>query len=165
MVVKTIVVRKSCGPKGPCRFDPDHEHDMIKKKYIYLDDIRTPVDVENWVVVRNYDEFTAQVTLIGIENIELISLDHDLGETAMKEYFNNVAPNYELDYGNIVEKTGYDCAKWLVSKSMQTKIPLPQIYVHSANPIGAANIMGYVNNYLMNCGLPQTCIRVKINHT
>lgn len=138
---------------------------MTKKKLIYLDDIRTPVDVENWVVVRSYDEFVAQVTLIGLENIELISLDHDLGETAMKEYFNNVAPNYELDYSNIVEKTGYDCAKWLVAKSMQTRIPIPQIYVHSANPIGSANIMGYINNYLMNCMLPQTCVRVKINHT
>jgi hypothetical protein len=26
-------------------------------------------------------------------------------------------------------------------------------------------MMGYINNYLMNCGLPQTCIRVKIEHT
>jgi len=43
--------------------------------------------------------------------------------------------------------------------------PLPQIYVHSANPIGSGNMMGYINNYLMNCKLPQTCIRVKIEHT
>jgi hypothetical protein len=69
-----------------------------------------------------------------------------------------------LDYNNILEKTGLDCAKWLVAESMNSKIPLPQIYTHSANPIGAANIMGYVNNYLKNCRLPQTCIRVKIEH-
>jgi hypothetical protein len=48
---------------------------------------------------------------------------------------------------------------------MSKNIPLPQIYVHSANPIGSANMMGYINNYLMNCRLPQTCIRVKIEHT
>ena len=48
---------------------------------------------------------------------------------------------------------------------MSKNIPLPQIYVHSANPIGAANMMGYINNYLMNCKLPQTCVRVQINHT
>jgi hypothetical protein len=48
---------------------------------------------------------------------------------------------------------------------MNEKIPLPQIYVHSANPIGSANMMGYINNYLMNCRLPQTCVRVQINHT
>jgi hypothetical protein len=39
------------------------------------------------------------------------------------------------------------------------------VYVHSANPIGSANMMGYINNYLMNCHLPQTCIRVNIEHT
>ncbi len=131
---------------------------------LYLDDVRTPKDTD-WKVVRNYDEFVSTVMYIGLENIELISLDHDLGDTAMNEYYNNVSPNYTLDYNNIQEKTGLDCAKWLVAQSMNTKIPLPQIYVHSANPIGSANIMGYVNNYFMNCRLPQTCIRVKIEHT
>jgi hypothetical protein len=48
---------------------------------------------------------------------------------------------------------------------METKIPLPQIYVHSANPIGSANMMGYINNYFMNSRLPQTCVRVNIPHT
>jgi len=28
----------------------------INKKRLYLDDVRTPVD-EDWIVVRNYDEF------------------------------------------------------------------------------------------------------------
>ena len=49
----------------------------MQKKKIYLDDIRTPVD-KQWMVVRNYDEFVDKVTEIGLENIELISLDHDL---------------------------------------------------------------------------------------
>jgi hypothetical protein len=138
---------------------------MRKEKIrLYLDDVRTPKDTD-WKVVRNYDEFVSTVMYIGLENIELISLDHDLGDTAMNEYYNNVSPNYTLDYNNIQEKTGLDCAKWLVAQSMNEKIPLPQIYVHSANPIGSANIMGYVNNYFMNCRLPQTCIRVKIEHT
>jgi hypothetical protein len=52
-----------------------------------------------------------------------------------------------------------------VAESMTKSIPLPQIYVHSANPIGSANIMGYINNYFMNCRMPQTCVRVKIEHT
>jgi hypothetical protein len=137
---------------------------MRKEKIrLYLDDVRTPKD-EDWTVVRNYDEFVSTIMYIGLENIELISLDHDLGDTAMNEYFNNVSPNYTLDYNNIEEKTGLDCAKWLVAESMNKKIPLPQIYVHSANPIGSANIMGYINNYLMNCRLPQTCVRVNIPH-
>ena len=80
---------------------------------IYLDDVRTPVE-GNWIVVRNYQEFVDKVNELGLDNIELISLDHDLGDTAMAEYFNNVSKNYKLDYTNINEKTGYDAAKFLV---------------------------------------------------
>ena len=138
---------------------------MKKEKIrLYLDDVRTPKDAD-WKVVRSYDELVAHIKMNGLENYEVISLDHDLGDTAMNEYYNNVHPNYTLDYNNITEKTGLDCAKFLVAESMNTKIPLPQIYVHSANPIGSANIMGYVNNYFINCRLPQTCVRVKIEHT
>lgn len=136
-----------------------------EKMKLYLDDLRTPADVEEWQVVRNYDEFVKHINLHGLDTYEVISLDHDLGDSAMKEYYDNVSPNYTLDYSHITEKTGMDCARWLVNESMNKKIPLPQIYVHSANPIGSANIMGYINNYLMNCHLPQTCVRVKIEHT
>ena len=131
---------------------------------LYIDDIRTPVD-DDWILVRNYDEFVAQIKLNGLGNFEVISLDHDLGEGAMVEYYTNVKNNYMLDYNNIEERTGMDCCRYLVSESMNEKIPLPQIYVHSANPIGSANMMGYINNYLMNCRLSQTCVRVQINHT
>ena len=135
-----------------------------EKMRLYLDDVRTPKDAD-WQVVRSYDEFVAHIRLHGLENYDLMSLDHDLGDTAMSEYYNNVHPNYTLDYNNITEKTGLDCAKFLVAESMTKGIPLPAIYVHSANPIGSANIMGYVNNYFMNCRMPQTCIRVKVEHT
>ncbi len=147
---------------------------MRKEKIrLYLDDVRSPKDPNNewvdgvpqWEVVRSYDEFVAHIQKNSLENYEVISLDHDLGETAMKEFYNNVHPNYTLDYNNIAEKTGYDCAKWLVAEGMRTGVQLPQIYTHSANPIGSANIMGYINNYLMSCRLPQSCVRVKIEHT
>jgi hypothetical protein len=142
---------------------------------IYLDDVRTPLD-ESWIVVRNYDQFVQKVEEIGLQNIDLISLDHDLGSSAMKEYFQNVHPNYKLDYNNITEKTGMDCAKWLVQHFYDTNpnqsllvrgepIQFPKVYVHSANPIGSGNMMGYINNFLMNEGQPQTCIRVNIEHT
>lgn len=161
----------------------------MNKIKIYLDDVRTPVNTvpENpdhydgdWVVVRDYDEFIAKVQEVGLHNIGVISLDHDLGETAMSEYYNNVANNYTLDYNNIKEKTGYDCAKWLVSHFYDTNpwweeanrfikkpetIPFPVVHTHSANPIGSANIMGYINNFLKNEAQPQTCSRVRIHHT
>ena len=136
----------------------------IEKMRLYLDDVRTPKNDE-WIVVRNYDEFVKIIQLNGLENFEVISLDHDLGDSAMIEYYTNVKNNYTLDYSNIDEKTGYDVAKFLVAESMNGKIPLPQVYVHSANPIGSANIMGYINNFYMNEGQPQTCVRVNIPHT
>ena len=151
---------------------------MNSKLYIYLDDVRIPKD-PNWKVVRNYAEFVDLVSKTGLENIETISLDHDLGPIAMSEYFNNVSPNYKLDYNNLIEeKTGYDCAKWLVdyyyekydkevsrNEKRNSGILFPRIYTHSANPIGSANIMGYVNNFLMNEAQPQDCVRVQIEHT
>jgi len=136
----------------------------MSKVKIYLDDVRTPVDGD-WVVVRDYNAFVSNILYYGLENVDLISLDHDLGDTAMVEYYNNVKHNYKLEYQNITEKTGYDCCKFLVDHSMDNNIPLPLVYVHSANPIGSANMMGYINNYLMNSHLPQTCVRVNIPHT
>lgn len=150
----------------------------MKKIKIYLDDIRTPID-KSWIVARDYDEFVDKIEEFGLDNIEIISLDHDLGDTAMNEYFNNVSTNYTLDYDNITEKTGYDCAKWLVNhfydlhpealenfrSFRRSSIDFPTVYVHSANPIGAGNIMGYINNFLMNESQPQTCVRVNIPHT
>jgi hypothetical protein len=151
----------------------------VKPPYrIYLDDVRTPTG-DNWIVVRNYDEFVSEVNKVGLGNIDIISLDHDLGDTAMDEYYNNVSPNYELNYDNIKEKTGYDAAKFLVSLFHNTnearfnmsrserkkdKFVFPIVYVHSANPIGSANIMGYLNNFYMNEGQAQTCVRVQIPH-
>lgn len=137
---------------------------MKKEKiYLYLDDVRTPTD-ERWEVVRTHDELVAHIKMHGLESYEVISLDHDLGESAMEEYYSNVKVNSILDYKHIIEKTGMDSARFLVSESMTRNIPLPQVYVHSANPIGSANMMGYINNYLMNCSLPQTCIRIKVEH-
>lgn len=135
----------------------------LKTYRIYLDDVRTPVD-PSWVVVRNYDEFVEMVTKIGLENIDIISLDHDLGDSAMQEWHKNVYHNFTLNYDNITEKTGYDCAKWLVEQWMNGK-PVVDVYTHSANAIGSANIMGYVNNYRHVNRLPQNCVRVQIEHT
>jgi len=149
---------------------------MVK---IYLDDLRTPID-NDWLVVRNFYEFVNLVNKIGLDGVSLVSLDHDLGDTAIKEYFNNVSKNYVLEYSNIEEKTGYDVIKWLVdhfyeknpdriymnrNDKKNTKIKFPEVVVHSANPIGSGNIMGYCNNFFMNEGQPQTCVRVEIKHT
>jgi hypothetical protein len=116
------------------------------------------------VVVRSYNEFVEKVNEIGLENIQSISLDHDLGDTAMAEWHRNVYKNYELNYDNITEKTGMDCTKWLVEQWMDGK-PVVDVVVHSANAIGSGNMMGYINNYRHINKLPQNCVRVRIEHT
>ena len=135
----------------------------MMKKLIYLDDLRTPIDQE-WIVVRNYDEFVDTINKIGLENIGLISLDHDLGDSAMKEWHTNVYHNYTLDYDNITEKTGMDCTKWLVDQWLEGK-PVVTVKIHSANAVGSANMLGYINNYKHINRLPQDCIRWIVPHT
>jgi hypothetical protein len=153
--------------------------EMIQNIKIYLDDIRTPTD-PSWVVVRNFDEFVAKVSEFGLESISEISLDHDLGDSAKSEYFQNTRLSSSINYENISEKTGYDAAKWLIDhwhsanrtdedaiREMRIKksIGFPLVYTHSANPVGSANIMGYINNFLKNYRMPQNCVRVRIDHT
>lgn len=130
---------------------------------IYLDDVRVPLD-PSWVVVRNYNEFVDKVNEIGLENIDLISLDHDLDRSAMIEWSKNTFENYTINYGNIDEKTGFDCAKWLVSQWREGK-PVVQVVVHSANAIGSGYMMGVINHFKHVNRLLQDCIRVEIEHT
>lgn len=128
------------------------------KYKVYLDDERTPND-DNWIIVRNYGQFIKKISEIGLDNIGVISFDHDLGDTAIEEYFRNVVNKGIIDYDNIEEKTGYDAAKWLVGHYMDNfKIPFPQVYAHSANPVGAANIINYINGFLKHIDKKQTAV-------
>ena len=158
---------------------------MTRSYNVFLDDVRWPKDVfdytkdpiyvdKTWEIVRNYVDFVNLIVDKYINSHELpalISFDHDLAD----EHY-----EYNLDNKKkYTEKTGYDCAKWFVDHFYDknpealtkhrmfrgTKIEFPNVYVHSANPIGASNIMGYINNFLMNEAQPQTCVRVVIPHT
>lgn len=143
---------------------------------IYLDDQRTPLE-DGWIVVRCFSDFKQKISEIGLSRISHISLDHDLDRSAMDEYFNNVAKNYAIDYSKIVEPTGMDCVRWLVERfyaenpkrkkmprleKKQYPIKFPYVTVHSHNPIGAANMSGYINNFLKNEGQEEDCVRAKI---
>ena len=149
---------------------------MVK---IYLDDERTPIQGE-WEIVRDYNQFVKLINKYSLNNISMISLDHDLGDSAKEEYYDNVEKNNTLDYNHISEKTGYDCAKYLVEKfylenpsrfdmdpeqKLTGKISFPEINVHSANPIGSQNIISYINNFLRYERQPQSTSKVVIPHT
>jgi hypothetical protein len=130
----------------------------MKNNKLFLDDIRIPKDAiglvpdkhnkfyweNDWEIVTNYDDFVQHIELNGVPNF--VSFDHDLGDTAMDEYFRNVATNGTLDYENIEEKTGLDCAKFLVEYCVDKNQPLPEYLVHSANPVGKKNIESFLEN-------------------
>ena len=123
---------------------------MIK---LFLDDIRNPKDCVNglvpthmnkmfwendWNIVRSYDEFAKWIVSNGLP--DFIAFDHDLADV-------HYTMDFSKDNGNQgTEKTGYDCAKWLGDFCIQTGEKLPNFVVHSQNPVGKANIQGYLEN-------------------
>jgi hypothetical protein len=111
------------------------------KVNIFLDDIRIPKN-NDWLIAKNYFQFVEIFNApdFSLDDIGVISLDHDLGEI-------------------VDEKTGYDVAKWLVELSIDSKKDLPFIQVHSANTVGANNIIQWINGYLRNQGMKETCTK------
>lgn len=122
---------------------------------LFLDDTRNPRDVygytfrhvyiENeWMIVQNFDEFVHAIEINGIPNI--VSFDHDLG----LEHYNHQHDEdpRKLPYDQYTEKTGYDCAKWLIYYCIDNNLELPKtILIHSMNVVGAGNIAALFNEY------------------
>ena len=99
---------------------------------IFLDDERSPPDsMLPCHIIRTYKTFTCLVDAPGVK-FEFISFDHDLGE----------------------ERTGLDCAKYLVEADMDRGVLSDEFwfYVHSMNPVGGANITQYLTSYLKQRG-------------
>ena len=115
---------------------------------LFLDDLRDPNlffnDTKTWVVVRNHSQFVETITKRGLP--DFISFDHDL---AWEHYPMNNAKTGSviLKYDTYKEKTGYDCAKWLVEYCMRINHQLPEWKVHSMNPIGRDNINAILTRY------------------
>lgn len=83
---------------------------------LYLDDVRpTPAGFD----FRAYTAEEAKHYLMSYP-ITFVSFDHDLGPAEAG--------------------TGYDVAKWIEQQAYERGRPAPDWYVHSANPVGAANI-------------------------
>ncbi len=97
------------------------------KKLLWLDDFRNPIDfiVGNYDIswVRNYEEFCKFISNNGLPDI--ICFDHDLGE----------------------EKSGYDCAKFVVSYCQEHDLDIPSYDIQSSNSVGKDNIRNLMNNW------------------
>lgn len=118
----------------------------LTKRLLFLDDIRYPIDVyrytkqdiylrNDWHIVRNYEEFINRIFEYGLP--ELISFDHDLADEH----------NWDNDTKRFVEKTGYDCAKWLIDYCMDNDLALTEFYCHSMNTVGKENIESLFKNF------------------
>lgn len=119
---------------------------MQTKRLVFLDDIRYPIEAyhytkqdiylrKDWHIVRNYEQFINRILEYGLP--EMISFDHDLAD---KQYL-------EPDSEEFIEKTGYDCAKWLVDYCMDNDLDLPEFYSYSMNPVGKENIESLLKNF------------------
>lgn len=122
------------------------------KKLLWLDDERNPYINEeqrvpltddgqefmiHWVL--NHDEFVKYISKHGLP--DAISFDHDLApEHYTPEYFwadYDASQKYQTwKKASYIEPTGETCAEFLVNYCKQKKQPLPQVFVHSANPVG-----------------------------
>jgi hypothetical protein len=129
---------------------------------LFLDDFRQPVDAflhtgnpiynkVQWMIVRNYDEFRHYIQRNGMPQI--VSFDHDLADEhyGMQEHLD------EIEYLMFQEKTGYDCAKWLINYCIDTNEKLPAtILIHSMNPAGSLNIKSLFDSYIKSLSLPSS---------
>jgi hypothetical protein len=94
---------------------------------VFLDDERNP-KLHYDVIWRSWSDAVAFISRHGLTQINHVSFDHDLGSAL----------------------SGKDVAQLIVEYDMMTNT-LPKDFtfnVHSANPIGKANIESYLNNYL-----------------
>jgi hypothetical protein len=138
------------------------------KYNLFLDDRRTPTSdprvlkknsvyqTLEWVVVRSYDEFTQHITKFGLPSV--VSFDHDLSDEHVKYYFEHGGhenpPTYEeQEYITFKEKTGKQCADWLVQYCIDNQLRLPLYYVHSANGPGSENIKSSIETAKKYLGL------------
>jgi hypothetical protein len=121
---------------------------------LFLDDERYIQDVtwvdlpidHSWGIVRSYNEFVKTITEHGLP--EVISFDHDLADEHYP--WNNPSDN-PCRYDKYKEKTGYDCAKWLVEYCILNHKKLPKWYVHSHNIFGKENIERILSNFKEDC--------------
>jgi len=141
------------------------------KTLLWLDDIRNPFDKDFTPYVALYNPFLNQPhEIIWVKDYNefvsylqhapkmpnAISFDHDLAPEhyTPQEYWDKFdeskAYQEKLKY---TEKTGFDCAKFLVGFCELVKSKLPICIYHTANPVGKENMETYINNAKKHLGL------------
>ena len=94
---------------------------------LFIDDERWPADDgTEWVIARSSEDAIAAVESLGVP--DFISFDHDLGG----------------------EDTSIKFIWWMIDAHLDERIAsfTTQYYVHSQNPIGAANIRSLMDSFI-----------------
>ena len=138
------------------------ETNTLSSVYLFLDDIRHPYSAfeytketmflqKKWVIVRSYNEFVKYIKKNGLP--KFISFDHDLADShyTPRELWTDYEKSKEWQDAQIhTEKTGFECAKWLVEYCLDNNLSCPEYYSHSMNPVGRDNINGLLKSFTNN---------------
>jgi len=143
---------------------PDNNKKLV---CLFLDDERQPIDTfgytnnpiyinEDWVVVKNYNEFVKHVLENGVPHI--FSADHDLADVHCKTFLTppdqesrqEAWDKYHEEKDEDREMTGYDCLKWLIDHCHDNKVKFPQFLIHTMNQVGHDNMAFYYMSALRN---------------
>ena len=118
------------------------------KTILWLDDIRNPFIIKEWLYTIQY--LKEEYLEIEDEACEVIwvktksEFDDYIKEYGLPDL---ISFDNDLSIGN---GDGYDCAKWLVEYCMDNHKQLPLWYVHSANPVAKENIKNLLINFENN---------------
>lgn len=106
---------------------------------LWVDDFRNPPETEQWEWAKTY-QLALALLCVKLDSYQVVSFDHDLGE----------------------EKTGYDLLcdieRWVHSGLVRY---LPELQVHSANPVGYAKmirVIDSINRYFTPIQAPYTTL-------
>ena len=130
----------------------------ITKTLLWLDDVRDPSsNFGEWLIfspigrdvkvvwVKTYFEFVKWIKENGLP--DAICFDHDLGKNTEKELLAAGYSKKEARKLKKEEKTGYDCAKWLVEYCLDRGRKVPAWGLQTSNPAGRDNIDALLKNY------------------
>ena len=112
---------------------------------LYLDDVRNPPDDGGgpWTICRTAEEAKA---LLMLGPVNEATLDHDLGHCpqcdVVEEREEGMICVDSAPCGHL--RTGYDLVRWMTINHVW---PRTKPRVHSANPVGAANMRSAIDRY------------------
>jgi hypothetical protein len=147
--------------------DSEDPKSLKNRKNLFLDDIRVPaqtfivngvkepislqevsgVKPEDWVIVRNYEDFVSHIRHCGVPS--KVSFDHDLCHEHMDHYLKQIEKGREtFDYSHSKVKTGLHCASYLIEYCVENNLDFPQYFIHTYNHIGYQNIKQEIEKYV-----------------